>query len=86
MRSGKSTNNLSDHIHTGEVLQLKKTHPCGGNKWQIIRTGADIKIKCLICNRILIMSRSELEKKTINLPTNTSKSKTNIVKKTDSDR
>tara|TARA_B100000749_G_C18166166_1_gene357926 strand:+ start:387 stop:620 length:234 start_codon:yes stop_codon:yes gene_type:complete len=66
MRSGKSTDNLdnlSKDIHTGEVLQLKKTHPCGGNQWQIIRTGADIKIKCLICNRILMMSRSELERK-----------------------
>ena len=66
MRSGKSTDNLdnlSKDIHTGEVLQLKKTHPCGGNQRQIIRTGADIKIKCLICNRILMMSRSELERK-----------------------
>ena len=66
MRSGKSTDNLdklSKDIHTCKVLQLKKNHPCGGNQWQIIRTGADIKIKCLICNRILMMSRSELEKK-----------------------
>ena len=68
MRSGKSTDNLdklSKDINTGIVLQLKKPHPCGGNQWQVIRTGADIKVKCLLCNRILMMSRSELEKKIV---------------------
>ena len=42
---------------------MKKQHPCGANLWEIIRLGADIKIKCLNCNRSLFMPRIEFNKK-----------------------
>ena len=42
---------------------MKKGHPCGANEWEIIRLGADIKIKCLNCNRTLFMPRIEFNKK-----------------------
>lgn len=42
---------------------MKKQHPCGTNKWQIVRLGADIKIKCLNCNRTIMMPRIEFNKK-----------------------
>ena len=41
----------------GTRVIMKKQHPCGANLWEIIRLGADIKIKCLNCNRSLFMPR-----------------------------
>ena len=46
----------------GSHVILKKTHPCGNNKWEIIRTGADFKIKCCGCGHLLMIPRSKLEK------------------------
>lgn len=49
-------------FNLGDVVELKKTHPCGSKEWEIIRLGADIKIKCCICNRIIMIARSKFEK------------------------
>lgn len=46
-----------------DIVTLKKGHPCGENKWQIKRTGADIKLECLGCGRLIWMSRIEFEKR-----------------------
>ncbi len=46
----------------GEKLQLKKQHPCGGDKWIIERAGADIAIRCLTCGHLLVIARSKIEK------------------------
>lgn len=50
----------------GDIVTLKKGHPCGENMWEILRTGADIKLRCLGCDKLvwlkeLILIR-ELEK------------------------
>lgn len=45
-----------------DVVEMKKGHPCGSNNWQIIRLGADIKIKCLGCGRIVMLPRKKFEK------------------------
>ncbi len=45
------------------IVMMKKPHPCGNNEWQIIRTGADIKIKCLKCNHEIMMARIDFNKK-----------------------
>ncbi|SHI10989.1 hypothetical protein SAMN02745196_02915 [Clostridium collagenovorans DSM 3089] len=50
-------------INVGDIVEMKKTHPCGSSNWEIIRVGADIKIKCLGCKRIVMMTRSEFEKR-----------------------
>ena len=42
---------------------MKKGHPCGTNEWKITRVGADIKIKCLGCGRIVMIPRIEFNKK-----------------------
>ena len=42
---------------------MKKPHPCGTNEWEIIRVGADIKIKCKNCSRSIMMPRIEFNKK-----------------------
>ncbi len=46
-----------------DIVIMKKQHPCGTNKWKITRLGADIKIKCLNCNRSIMMPRIEFDKK-----------------------
>lgn len=46
-----------------DIVIMKKQHPCGTNEWQIIRIGADIKIKCLNCNRTIMLPRVEFNKK-----------------------
>ena len=43
---------LNVEIRLGDVVQTRKQHPCGSNEWTVIRTGADIKIKCSGCGRI----------------------------------
>ncbi|CDI48143.1 DUF951 domain-containing protein [Clostridium tetani] len=46
----------------GDIVEMKKGHPCGSKNWQIIRMGADIKIKCCVCERIIMLPRSKFEK------------------------
>ena len=45
-----------------DLVEMKKPHACGTNEWQIIRTGADVKIKCLSCSRIVMMEREAFQK------------------------
>ncbi len=46
-----------------DVVELKKPHPCGENKWQIIRMGADVRVKCLGCQRSVLIPRNQFTKK-----------------------
>jgi hypothetical protein len=46
-----------------DQVQMRKTHPCGSDKWEIIRVGADIKIKCLGCGRIVMLDRAVFDKR-----------------------
>lgn len=39
----------------GDIVVMKKPHPCGGNLWEVVRTGADLKIKCLKCGRVVML-------------------------------
>ena len=52
-----------DEIRLGDVVQMRKTHPCGSDQWTVIRTGADVKIKCLGCGRIVMMERAVFVKR-----------------------
>lgn len=47
----------------GDVVEMKKPHPCGANRWEITRMGADIKIKCTNCGHVVMLSRREFKKK-----------------------
>lgn len=47
----------------GDLLLFKKTHPCGGATWKIIRSGVDCKLECQTCKRVVIMPRIEINKK-----------------------
>lgn len=46
-----------------DIVEMKKQHPCGVNAWEIIRLGADIKLKCTGCHHIVMMPRREFERK-----------------------
>lgn len=46
----------------GEVLTLKKLHPCGCQDWGVIKTGQEIGIRCIKCNHIISIKRRNLEK------------------------
>ena len=47
----------------GDVLTLRKSHPCGSQDWEVVRVGADIRVKCLGCGRLVLLPRSKLERR-----------------------
>jgi hypothetical protein len=47
----------------GDVVEMKKQHPCGTNGWKVIRMGADVRIKCEGCQHSVMIPRREFEKK-----------------------
>jgi len=50
-------------IRLGDVVRLKKKHPCGSYEWQVVRLGADIGIKCLKCQRCILLERHVFERR-----------------------
>lgn len=49
-------------FNLGDIVETRKTHPCGSKEWKIIRLGADIKIECLGCGRLIMLPRVKFEK------------------------
>ena len=49
-----------------EIVITKKPHVCGSNEWKVIRTGADIKLECQGCKRVIMLSTFELDKRVKN--------------------
>ena len=47
----------------GDIVRLKKGHPCGENKWEVLRTGVDIKIRCTGCDRQVWIPRIEFNRR-----------------------
>ncbi len=54
---------MKQEYKLGSIVIMKKQHPCGTNKWEIIRIGTDIKIKCLNCGRTIMLPRVDFNKK-----------------------
>lgn len=50
-------------IRMGDVVRLRKPHPCGGYEWQVVRLGADIGIVCQTCQHRVLLPRREFEKR-----------------------
>ena len=50
-------------IKLGDIVRLKKQHPCGSYEWEVVRLGADIGIKCLKCQRRVLLERSIFERR-----------------------
>lgn len=49
-------------IIIGDTLVMKKAHPCGEKRWKVLRTGADIRMKCLGCGHELMIPRFKVER------------------------
>jgi hypothetical protein len=47
----------------GDVVEMKKPHPCGTNQWKVIRMGADIRMKCMGCDHSVLLPRSRFEQR-----------------------
>lgn len=50
-------------INVGDEVRFGKAHPCGGDKWLVVRTGVDIGVKCTKCWRRVMMERPEFERR-----------------------
>ena len=49
-------------IQVGDILTMKKAHPCGSKQWEVLRTGADFRLRCCGCGHELMGPRSKFEK------------------------
>ena len=50
-------------INLGDVVRLRKQHPCGGDEWEVVRVGTDIRIRCLKCQRYILLERGTFERR-----------------------
>lgn len=49
-------------VRIGDILKMKKKHPCGSDRWQVLRIGADFKLKCMGCGHEIMNARSKIER------------------------
>lgn len=49
-------------LYVGEIIRLKKPHPCGSSEWEILRTGMDFRLKCVGCGHQIMIPRKLVEK------------------------
>jgi len=47
----------------GDIVRLRKAHPCGSHEWEVVGVGADIGIKCLKCRRMVLLQRGVFERR-----------------------
>ena len=52
------------HYEVGDIVKLKKQHPCGSSEWEILRVGADFRLKCAGCGHQIMIARKLVEKNT----------------------
>ncbi len=50
------------NFEVGQVIKMKKQHPCGENAWEIIRVGADFRLRCTGCSHQVMLARKIVEK------------------------
>ena len=55
---------MADRFDVGDIIRMKKPHPCGSYEWEILRTGADFRLKCMGCGHQIMVSRKLVEKNT----------------------
>ena len=53
----------AQEIRIGDLIQTRKPHPCGASEWTVTRTGADIKMRCSGCGRIVMLTREDFLKR-----------------------
>ena len=52
-----------DPVKVGTIVEMRKSHPCGSNRWEVIRYGADVKLKCLGCDHVVMLERPKFQKR-----------------------
>lgn len=55
---------MADRFDVGDVIRMKKPHPCGTYEWEILRVGADFRLKCTGCGHQIMVPRRLVEKNT----------------------
>ena len=55
---------MAEHYEVGDIVKLKKPHPCGSSEWEILRVGADFRLKCTGCGHQIMVARKLVEKNT----------------------
>lgn len=53
---------MEQKLQIGDVIKMKKPHPCGTNQWEILRVGMDFRLKCEGCGRQVMLGRKIIEK------------------------
>ena len=53
-------------INVGDIIKVKKVHPCGGNEWEVLRVGIDYRLRCTKCERIIMVAKEKLNKMVTN--------------------
>lgn len=48
-------------LNIGDIVELRKSHPCGGKTWRVVRVGADVGVECLQCGRYVLVPRRRFE-------------------------
>ena len=54
---------MTTEIKLGDVVRLRKAHPCGSYEWEVVRVGADIGLKCLKCRRKILLERGVFKRR-----------------------
>ncbi len=62
--NGGNMDRAIPNYELGDFIKLKKRHPCGSQEWEILRIGADFRLKCLGCGHQIMMPRRQVEKNT----------------------
>lgn len=55
---------MADRFAVGDVIRMKKPHPCGSHEWEVLRIGADFRLKCIGCGHQIMVPRKLVEKNT----------------------
>lgn len=55
---------MADRFEVGDIIKMKKPHPCGSYEWEVLRVGADFRLKCMGCGHQIMVPRKLVEKNT----------------------
>ncbi|MBX3010603.1 MAG: DUF951 domain-containing protein [Caldilineaceae bacterium] len=54
---------IHEQLYIGDVVEMRKAHPCGGVAWEVVRVGADIGLRCLTCDRRVMLPRRQFARR-----------------------
>ena len=55
---------MAERFDIGDIMRMKKPHPCGSHEWEVLRVGADFRLKCVGCGHQIMVPRKLVEKNT----------------------